>query len=37
LAAVRDYVEKVEFVFGKEQGQWGQLTSSIDIAKTAKP
>jgi SMODS and SLOG-associating 2TM effector domain 1 len=36
-AAVRDYVEKVESVFKKEQGQWGQLTSSIEIRETAKP
>ena len=33
-AAVCAYVEKVESVFRKEQGQWGQLTSSIQIAET---
>jgi SMODS and SLOG-associating 2TM effector domain 1 len=30
-AAVRDYVTKVESVLRTEQGQWGQLTSSIGI------
>lgn len=32
-AAVAGYVEKVESVFRKEQSQWGQLTSSIQLAK----
>jgi hypothetical protein len=37
VTAVGGYVEKVEAVFRKEQGQWGQLTSSIEIAETVKP
>jgi len=32
-AAVAGYVEKIEAVFRKEQSQWGQLTSSIQLAK----
>jgi hypothetical protein len=32
--AVAGYVEKVESVFRKEQGQWGQLTSSTELARS---
>jgi hypothetical protein len=35
-AAVSAYVESVEAVFRNEQGQWGQLTSSIEIGESAK-
>jgi len=32
--AIAGYVEKVESVLRKEQGQWGQLTSSIQLAES---
>jgi hypothetical protein len=32
--AVAGYVDAVESVFRKEQGQWGQLTSSIQLAES---
>lgn len=35
-AAVADYIDAVESVFRKEQAQWGQLTSSIQLAESKR-